>query len=70
MIRLGALGDLVFCFQAFYEIRLAHPGAEIALLTRAPFAAFARALPWFDRVIIDTHPTLTKPATLVSVLWS
>ena len=61
VIRLGALGDLVFCFQSFHEIRLAHPDAEIALLTRAPFAAFAQALPWFDRVIIDTHPTFAQP---------
>jgi len=59
VIRLGALGDLVFCFQAFHEIRRAHPDAEIALLTRAPFAAFARAMPWFDRVIIETHPGFT-----------
>ena len=61
VIRLGALGDLVFCFQSFHEIRLAHPNAEIALLTRAPFAEFAKAMPWFDRVIIDTHPTFTQP---------
>jgi ADP-heptose:LPS heptosyltransferase len=60
VIRLGALGDLVFCFQSFAEIRAAHPDAEIALLTRAPFAAFARSLPWFDRIIIDSHPTLTQ----------
>ncbi len=61
IIRLGALGDLVFCFQSFHEIRHAHPDAEIAILTRAPFAAFAHSLPWFDRVIIDTHPTFATP---------
>ena len=61
VIRLGALGDLVFCFQSFHEIRLAHPDAEIALLTRAPFADFARSLPFFDRVIVDTHPTFMRP---------
>jgi ADP-heptose:LPS heptosyltransferase len=61
VIRLGALGDLVFCFGAFYEIRQAHRDAEIALLTRAPFASFAQALPWFDRVIVDTHPTFATP---------
>lgn len=59
VIRLGALGDLIFCFQAFQEIRQAHPDAEIALLTRAPFAAFAQAMPWFDRVIVETHPGFT-----------
>jgi ADP-heptose:LPS heptosyltransferase len=61
VIRLGALGDLVFCFQSFHEIRQAHPNAKIALLTRAPFAAFAKSLPWFDHIIIDTHPTFAAP---------
>ncbi|MDE1901633.1 MAG: glycosyltransferase family 9 protein [Alphaproteobacteria bacterium] len=56
VIRAGALGDLVMCGPAFAAIRAAHPGAEIALMTRAPFADFARAMPWFDRVIVDTHP--------------
>lgn len=55
IIRLGALGDLVFCFQAFAAIRRAHPHARIALLTRAPFADFAQTMPWFDQVIIDPH---------------
>lgn len=53
VIRLGALGDLVLCFQAFHEIRKAHPGAEIALLTMPAFADFARAMPWFNHVLID-----------------
>ncbi|MDD3371252.1 MAG: glycosyltransferase family 9 protein [Alphaproteobacteria bacterium] len=61
VIRLGALGDLVFCFQSFHEIRQAHPHARIALLTRAPFASFARKLPWFDRVIVESHPTWRSP---------
>ncbi len=61
VIRLGALGDIVFCFQAFHQIRQAHPGAEIALLTRPAFAPFAQTLPWFDRVIIETHPTAASP---------
>jgi ADP-heptose:LPS heptosyltransferase len=61
VIRLGALGDLVFCFQSFHEIRQAHPEAEIALLVRAPYADFARSLPWFNRIIIDTHPTFLAP---------
>ncbi len=61
VIRLGALGDLVFCFQSFHEIRQAHPNAEMALLTRPAFASFARSLPWFDKVIVETHPTWKKP---------
>lgn len=53
VIRLGALGDIVLCFQAFHDIRAAHPEAEIALLTMPAFAAFAEQMPWFDRVIVD-----------------
>ena len=53
VIRLGALGDLVLCFQAFQAIRNAHPKAEIALLTMPVFAGFARQMPWFDQVLID-----------------
>ena len=53
VIRLGALGDLVLCFQAFHEIRCAHPGARIALLTMPAYAEFARQMPWFDEVIVD-----------------
>ncbi len=64
VIRLGALGDLIFCFQSFREIRLAHPDAEIALLTRPAYAAFARMLPFFDGVLIDTHPTFSPSAWL------
>jgi len=56
VIRLGALGDLILCFQAFHEIRQAHPDAEIALLTMPAFADFARRMPWFDRVIVDLRP--------------
>lgn len=53
VIRLGALGDLVLCFQSFHEIREAHKDAEIALLTAPAFSGFARRMPWFDRVITD-----------------
>ncbi|MGE3622262.1 MAG: glycosyltransferase family 9 protein [Bdellovibrionales bacterium] len=61
VIRLGALGDLVLCFQAFHEIRQAHPGAEIALLTMPGFAHFAHPMPWFDRLIIDPRPSALQP---------
>ncbi|HEU0118331.1 MAG TPA: glycosyltransferase family 9 protein [Alphaproteobacteria bacterium] len=55
VIRLGALGDLILCFQAFHEIRKAHPDAEIALLTTPAFGGFAKLMPWFDRVIIGNR---------------
>ena len=56
IIRLGALGDLASCFQGFQDIRAAHPDARIALLTMPAFAGFARAMPWFDEVIVDERP--------------
>jgi ADP-heptose:LPS heptosyltransferase len=68
VIRLGALGDLVFCFQSFEDIRRAHPNAEIALLTRAPFAPFAKSMPWFDKIMIDTHPTYSEPGAWVEMV--
>ncbi len=65
IIRLGALGDLVLCFQSFHEIREAHPRAEIALLTAPAFAGFAGKMPWFDRVIVDPRkPAWDLPAWL------
>ena len=56
VIKLGALGDVVLAFGPFASIRAAHPGAEITLLTTAPFAELARASPWFDEVRIDRRP--------------
>ena len=58
VIRLGALGDLLLCAPAFQAIRAAHPRAEIALLTQPQWADFARAMPWFDRIILDARPRL------------
>jgi ADP-heptose:LPS heptosyltransferase len=56
VIRLGALGDMVLSFAAFAAIRAQHPGADITLLTTAPFADLARRAPWFDRVAVDAKP--------------
>jgi ADP-heptose:LPS heptosyltransferase len=56
VIRLGALGDLVLCFQAFHDIRRAHPKIPMALLTMPAFESFARLMPWFDAVILDERP--------------
>lgn len=50
VIRLGALGDLIQCFDAFQDIRRHHPDAAITLLTGTPFVGFAASMPWFDDV--------------------
>ncbi|HXA70688.1 MAG TPA: glycosyltransferase family 9 protein, partial [Stellaceae bacterium] len=56
VIKLGALGDIVQALGPAAAIRRHHPGAEIVLLTTAPFADFLRAAPYFDTVWIDERP--------------
>jgi ADP-heptose:LPS heptosyltransferase len=58
VIRLGALGDIILCFQAFHEIRSTYPTAKISLLTMPAFVDFARRMPWFDDVIVDDRPSM------------
>ena len=56
VVKLGALGDFVLAFGPFAAIRARHAGAEITLLTTAPYAELASASPWFDRVVVDRRP--------------
>ena len=56
VIKLGALGDLVQCLDAFYAIRRHHPDRRLILLTTPPFKPFAEAMPWFDAVWLDRRP--------------
>jgi len=56
VIRLGALGDLVFCMRVFQSIRKHYKDSKTALLVRKPYAEFAKAMPWFDEIIIDEKP--------------
>jgi ADP-heptose:LPS heptosyltransferase len=64
VIRLGALGDFVQSFGPFAAIRAHHPAARITLLTTAPYAKLAQAVPWFDAVLIDARPALHEPGAL------
>jgi ADP-heptose:LPS heptosyltransferase len=56
VIRLGALGDFVQSLGPMAAVRRHHRKAEIVLLTTTPFAALAKASPYFDAVWIDTRP--------------
>ncbi len=56
MIKLGALGDLVQCLDAFHAIRRHHPDHRLILLTTPPFAPFGEAMPWFDEIWLDRRP--------------
>lgn len=53
VIKLGALGDLVQCLDAFHAIRAHHRDQRLILLTAPPFVTFAQAMPWFDAVWSD-----------------
>jgi len=55
VIRLGALGDLIQCFDAFHALRAHDREAELILLTKPAYAGFARTLPWFDAVWEDAR---------------
>jgi ADP-heptose:LPS heptosyltransferase len=56
VIKLGALGDFIQSLGAMRVVRATHPSARITLLTTEPFAAFARACPYFDIVEADGRP--------------
>ena len=64
VIKLGALGDFVQAMGPAAAIRAYHPGAEITLLTTAPYRALGEAAPYFDRVWVDERPRLTRPLAL------
>jgi ADP-heptose:LPS heptosyltransferase len=56
VIRLSALGDFVQSLGPMAALRYYHAADHLALLTTAPFAAFATGLDLFDEVLIDRRP--------------
>ena len=64
VIKLGALGDFVQAMGPAAAIRAHHADAHIVLLTTAPYAALARAAPYFDEVWIDERPGFLDPIGL------
>jgi ADP-heptose:LPS heptosyltransferase len=50
------LGDFVQSLGPFAAIRKHHPDARITLLTTKPYAALAKASPYFDEVWVDYRP--------------
>ena len=56
VIKLGALGDFVLALAAMKHIRLAHPKADITLLTTPPFETLAQASGYFNAVETDGRP--------------
>jgi len=62
VIKLSAFGDFVLSIASFQAIRAHHAGAEITLLTTAPYRAMAEASGCFDRVWLDRRPAWWQPA--------
>ncbi len=62
VIKLSAFGDFVLSIASFQAIRAHHAGAEITLLTTAPYRAMAEASGCFDRVWTDRRPAWWQPA--------
>jgi ADP-heptose:LPS heptosyltransferase len=56
VIKLGAFGNVVLSMSAFGAIRDYHAGAEISVLTTAPYADWLATAPWFDHVLVDDRP--------------
>ncbi|MBM3482130.1 MAG: glycosyltransferase family 9 protein [Alphaproteobacteria bacterium] len=60
VIKHGALGDFILATGPCAAIRRHHEGARIVLLTTAPYADLANAMPYFDEVWVDERPKLTS----------
>ena len=60
VIKLGALGDFIQACGPFKAIRDYHVGAQITLLTTAPFVPLAEATGYFDIVWVDPRPSLLQ----------
>ncbi|WP_193172705.1 glycosyltransferase family 9 protein [Nisaea nitritireducens] len=58
VIKLGALGDLIYALGPMQAIRRHHPNAEITLLTRPAYAELGERSRLFDKVWTDSEPKL------------
>ena len=68
VIRFGALGDLFMCRQAFHDIREAHRGAEITLLTSPAYEELGKMMPWFDHVMTAERAPAYKIGAWLSLI--
>ncbi len=67
IIKLGALGDFIQALGPMAAIRQHHPGAEITLLTTAPFESLARPCPSIDTIWLDDRPGPGNPRRLLAL---
>ncbi len=66
VIKLGALGDVIYALGAMKAIRAHHPLAHITLLTTAPFEKLGRDCGYFDDVMLDDKPKWHQPGKLIA----
>lgn len=64
IVRLSALGDLVFCTSLLDGLRRAYPDAHIAWLAQSGFAGVLRDDPRLNELIAIPKDTLKSPAAL------
>ena len=68
IIRHGALGDFVQSIWAYEALRARHKGEKIILLTSPFLESFARKMPFFDEVWVDTRPRWSDIPGLLGLL--
>ena len=66
VIKLGALGDLVYAMGPMRAIRRHHPDAQITALTRPAYHDFLERSGLFDRIWCDPAPRLWQPGALLA----
>ena len=67
VIKHGALGDMVQALDGFASLRAGHPNDHLVLLTTAPFASLARAMPFFDEVLVDRRAKFWNIPALLEI---
>lgn len=60
VIKHGAFGDLIQADGALRDLRAAHPGWEIVLLTTPPYRRLMERCPHVDRLLIDRRAPLWR----------
>jgi ADP-heptose:LPS heptosyltransferase len=65
VIKLGALGDIFAASSAFEAIRVHHAQDHLTLLTTPPYEDLTQKLGYFDDILLDRRPKITKIKNLL-----
>lgn len=58
VIKLGALGDILYASTAFRSLRGYYPNSFLTLLTTPPYEEFCQKLGLFDQIVLDDKPKI------------